>query len=71
MSVLGFELSAAVLQLEREGYLVITQEVRSKKGMPGNERRVVRETPINEKTVCLTYALFQTQILQERRDNNE
>lgn len=66
---MGFELSAAVLQLEREGYLVIAQEVRSKKGMSGNERRVVREKQIDEKTVCLTYALFQTQIPQEHRNH--
>ena len=61
--VLGYELAAAVAILEREGFSVETEEARSRKGMPGNERRVIRQRVIDdEKRVCLTYAVFQTVI---------
>ncbi len=68
-SVLGLELAAAVALLEKEGYTVITMEVSSKKGVPGNERRVVRERALPEepeqpKRICLTYAVFQTDVSQ-------
>ena len=67
--VLGLELSHAVDVLERAGYEVQTQEVRSRKGVPGNERRVVRARALPEDSggrprICLTYAVFCTQVAQ-------
>lgn len=67
--VLGLELSTAVALLEKEGYTVVTVEVSSKKGVAGNERRVVRERvlpaePGQPKRICLTYAVFQTDVGQ-------
>ncbi|HWR22766.1 MAG TPA: hypothetical protein VN366_04740 [Feifaniaceae bacterium] len=69
ISVLGLELSAAKALLEKEGYAVVTAEVSSKKGVPGNERRVVRERKLPEEPgqpgrICLTYAVFRTDVGQ-------
>ncbi len=68
-SVLGLELSAAVAILESEGYAVTVMEVSSKKGVSGNERRVIRERTLDvepglPKRICLTYAVFQTDVIQ-------
>ncbi len=68
-SVLGLELLAAVALLEQEGYTVVTTEVSSKKGVAGNERRVIRERslpdePGQPKRICLTYAVFSTDVSQ-------
>lgn len=66
MSVLGLELSRAVRRLTEEGYEVETLEVRSRKGVLGNERRVIREQALpaagGRPRVCLTYAVFSTAV---------
>lgn len=69
IEVLGFELSHAVKTLERAGYDVTTVEVRSRKGLTGNERRVVRQQTLPSKAdrqpcICLTYAVFCTQVAE-------
>lgn len=62
ISVLGFELEHARTLLEAAGYTVTVQEVRSRKGLEGNERRVVRQRFLGEERVDLTYAVFKTVI---------
>ena len=69
ISVLGLPLSEAVALLEAEGYAVETVEVSSKKGVQGNERRIVRQKelpvlPGGPKRICLTYAVFLTDVGQ-------
>jgi hypothetical protein len=69
IEVLGFELSRAVMILEQAGYEVTTGEVRSRKGLMGNERRVVRQQamPSNadgQPRIRLTYAVFCTQVAE-------
>lgn len=67
--MLGFELSHAVTMLEQAGYEVVTEEVRSRKGLKGNERRVVRQkampsTVNGQPRICLTYAVFCTKVAE-------
>lgn len=63
MSALGYELSAAAAYWRQRGYAVSVKEIRSRKGLSGNERRVIREQFAREgKSVCLSYAEFQTEI---------
>ncbi len=67
--MLGFELARAVTLLEQTGYEVETQEVRSRKGLAGNERRVVRQRIMpssadGQPRICLTYAVFCTQVAE-------
>ena len=47
-NVEGLELSLAVAALESEGMAVKTVEVSSRKGVNGNERRVVRARQTGE-----------------------
>ena len=61
ISVLGYELSRAVAMLEEQGYAVICVETRSRKGVAGNEARVVRER-ISDGKAELVYAVFLTEI---------
>ena len=60
--VLGLELSEAVKRLERDGFAVTTEEVRSRKGTDGQENRVVRQRLVSDGRVALTYALFSVEI---------
>ena len=60
ISVLGYELSRAEEMLRAEGFSVKNEEVRSRKGLCGNEARVVRQRQIGEREVLLTYAIFKT-----------
>lgn len=61
-TVLGYELQCAVDILTAEGYGLQLLEVRSRKGVDGNEKRVVRQQALPETpgVVRLTYAVFQT-----------
>ena len=43
ISVLGYELGRAKELLEAEGYSVRCVETRSRKGLNGNEKRVIRQ----------------------------
>ena len=56
--VLGKELSKSVLLLKAQGYAVETREVRSRKGVPAGEKRVVRQQ-LSGNTWVLTWALFR------------
>lgn len=67
MNVLGLELSRAQALLEKAGYAAETCEVASRKGVAGNERRVVREqalpvAPGGQPRVRLTCAVFCTAV---------
>lgn len=62
--VRGLSLDEAVRILESEGYSVIADEVRSKKGVSdGSEKRVIRVRPAGSPgTVCLAYSVFKTRV---------
>lgn len=62
MNVLGLPLYEALGLLEAGGYSVTVKEVRSKKGLDGDECRVVRVTDDGNRNVCVTYAIFQTNV---------
>ena len=59
ISVLGYELQRAKQLLEESGYAVCCTEIRSRKGVEGNEARVVRQLE-KEGCVELVYAIFKT-----------
>ena len=58
--VLGFELNRARLLVEQEGAKVCCVEVSSRKGVKGNEARVVRQRILEDGTVELNYSIFKT-----------
>ena len=60
ISVLGLELSEAERLLKERGYEVELIETRSRKGLEGNEARVVRERVKEGVKVELLYAVFKT-----------
>lgn len=61
--VLGMELEKAKAYLAAQGYRVTEKEVRSKKGVPGNEARVIRVRETAAESVELCYAVFKTNVL--------
>lgn len=66
VSVLGLELSSAIDRLEQAANRVTAQEeVRSRKGLEGDEKRVVRQKFVQTGCVELTYALFRTRLIEE------
>ena len=60
ISVLGYELSRATELLESQGYAVRCVETRSRKGVDGSERRVVRQR-MNDGQAELVWAVFKTE----------
>lgn len=60
ISVLGYELSRATELLESQGYAVRCVETRSRKGVDGSEKRVVRQR-IREGQAELVFAVFKTE----------
>lgn len=60
--VRGFELNSAIAVLTEEGYKVVTDEVRSIKGVvEGDSQKVIRVRFDEEKKlVYLTFAVFKT-----------
>ena len=61
-NVEGLELSAAINALEADGICVSTIEVSSRKGVDGDERRVVCAKQTGENSAELTFAVFKTRI---------
>ena len=61
-AVLGMELAKAKAYLAALGYCAIEKEVRSRKGVPGNEARVIRARETAADCVELCYAIFQTNV---------
>ena len=59
ISVLGYELGRARELLEAEGYSVRCVETRSRKGLNGNEKRLIRQRT-DGNAVELIWALFKT-----------
>ena len=62
--VRGFRLSDAESILKSEGFNVVCEEVRPKKGVPdGNDERVIRVRMVEaENTVYLAYSVFKTEV---------
>ena len=60
ISVLGYELSRATELLESQGYAVRCVETRSRKGVDGSERRVVRQCMADGQAE-LVFAVFKTE----------
>jgi len=60
--VLGLELNKAIELLAREGVGVTCVETASRKGLAGNEKRVVRQRPTGGNSVELVYAVFRTDV---------
>ena len=64
----GFELGYAKEVLESEGFLVYLKEVRSKKGVDGDSRRVVRQRKLDEKSVELCYSVVLTYVKSSKSE---
>ena len=60
ISVLGYELERAVELLESAGYSVTCTETRSRKGVDGSEKRVIRQR-IADGQAELVWAVFKTE----------
>lgn len=62
--VRGYSLETAEKLLRSEGYNVVSEEVRSKKGVPdGDDKRVIRvRLAETENTVYLAYSVFKTAV---------
>ena len=63
MNILGYPLDRAAAILERAGYRVETVEARSRKGVEGDSKRVVRCLPLPGRsipTVQLVFCEFKT-----------
>ncbi len=62
--VRGYSLALAEDILKSEGYNVVSEEVRSKKGVPdGCDKRVIRvRLAETENTVFLAYSVFKTEV---------
>lgn len=61
ISVLGCELESALDALAEAGYADIDCiEYSSRKGVDGNERRVIRQREAHNGRVELTYSVFKT-----------
>ena len=62
--VLGLELSNALDLLKSEGYSVRCVGYASRKGVKGNEKRVIRQKIVDDdlKTVEVVYSIFKTDV---------
>jgi len=66
-SVLGYELETAIECLQSEGYRVKTLEVSSKKGVIGDQKRVIRQLNAEgeDGTIVLAFSVFRTECDRE------
>lgn len=62
ISVLGREVEDAASRLKLLGKTVRMVPVKSRKGVLGNEKRVIRQREMDDHTVELVYAVFKTEI---------
>ena len=60
ISVLGLPLEEAERLLREAGYTVKRVETRSRKGVNGNEARVVRQRSLDSGEIELVYSVFKT-----------
>lgn len=60
--LLGLPLAEAEAALAAAGYRVTSVETKSRKGQPGNEKRVLRVRKTAEGEAELIYALFKTDL---------
>ena len=60
--VLGWELTAARTALEAEGFAVRVISVSSRKGLAGNESRIIRQRQTAAAEVELTCSVFKTDL---------
>ncbi len=63
--VLGLPLERAAALLAGEGLRVCAQELRSRKGLAGNEDRVIRQRFVPPDGVELLYASFKTDAVNQ------
>ncbi|MEL7607942.1 MAG: hypothetical protein AAGU74_00370 [Bacillota bacterium] len=68
IDVLGFELSRAAQMLRASGYEVCCLEVKSRKGVAGNEARVIRQRPLSDGRIELAYSVFKTDVAYSGED---
>ena len=59
---MGLPLPIATERLQSEGFLVRSLELRSRKGLAGNENRVIRQRALPQNTIELVYASFKTDL---------
>lgn len=59
---MGLPLCEAEASLRTAGYLVTSVETKSRKGQPGNEKRVLRARETAPGRIELVYALFKTDL---------
>ena len=72
MNILGYPLDRAAAILERAGYRVETVEARSRKGVEGDSKRVVRCLPLPGRsipTVQLVFCEFKTNVVSLRAED--
>ncbi len=62
--VLGFPLDEALCLLTNEGYTLETLESRSRRGVEGTDKRVIRQITLGNGHVQLVYAVFMTELKQ-------
>ncbi len=60
ISVVGLELEEAARLLKEAGYPFKLTQTRSRKGVDGNEARVVRQRLLSSGEVELIYSVFKT-----------
>lgn len=58
MNILGYPLDRAAAILERAGYRVETVEARSRKGVEGDSKRVVRCLPLPGRSIPTVQLVF-------------
>lgn len=66
ISVLAWNLDEATKALEKEGFSVSTREIRSKKGVEGDSKRVIRQRLTDESTVELCFAQIKSKPAKEQ-----
>lgn len=68
IDVLGFELHSASAALRAQGFEVVCLEVKSRKGVVGNETRVIRQRPLKDGRIELACSVFKTDVTYSGED---
>lgn len=68
IDVLGFELCRAVDAINAAGYEVCRMQVSSRKGVVGNEARVIRQRQLTDGLIELAYSVFKTDVAYSGED---
>ena len=62
IQVLGYPLDQAIAALNDCGYQVSVKEASCRKGPVGDDKRVIRQKEVGDRSVQLTFAAFLTQV---------